>query len=100
MGFHTAQEENANVVIDLKLEKEISGLRIENRKTPSFRGRADTLAVWLSTNGNDWRKVWEADEVKPVWHFVLLSPQRARYVKLGLQRRDFLHLRRVHVYGM
>ncbi len=100
-AFHTENEPDANVVIDLKREKEIVGATILNRADdrPDIENRAASLAMWLSDDNRDWRCVWKADSAQPVWSFELNQPQRARYVKIGLRDANFLHLKRVRIYG-
>jgi alpha-D-xyloside xylohydrolase len=100
-AFHTASEPDANVVIDLKREREIVGVTILNRAadSPDIEDRAASLALWLSDDARDWRCVWQAGSAEPVWSFELNQPQRARYMKIGLRDTNFLHLKRVRIYG-
>jgi alpha-D-xyloside xylohydrolase len=100
-AFHTAHESGAHVVIDLKQRREIAGLSILNRcdGTPEVFNRAASLAVWLSDDGLQWSLLWEAGAAKPAWDLLFAKPQSARYLKLGLQEPDFLHLKRVRVYA-
>ena len=101
LAFHTQSEPDANVEIDLKREREIVGVTIVNRADDrqDIEDRAASLAMWLSDDAVQWRCVWKAGTAKPVWSFELDQPQRARYVKIGLRDTNFLHLKRVRIYG-
>lgn len=101
MAIHTLNEADASVVIDLKKVCDIAGLSILNRSAckPKDLSRAETLAVWLSDDGKQWRVLWEAKGAKPAWNLVLPTPYPARFVKIGLRKPNFLHLKRVRIYG-
>ena len=88
-------------MIDLKRERDVVGMTILNRSDgpPEVQSRASTLAVWLSDDAIHWRCVWKAYAARPVWSFALEKPERARYVKIGLRDTNFLHLKRVRIYG-
>ena len=100
-AFHTVHEAGAHVVIDLRQRREIGGLSILNRRDERAEivNRAASLAVWLSDDGLQWQLLWEAGAAKPAWNLVFAKPRSARYVKIGLQEPDFLHLKRVRVYA-
>ena len=100
-AFHTQNEPEPNVVIDLKRERDVVGMTILNRSDgpPEVQSRASTLAVWLSDDAIHWRSVWKAYAARPVWSFALDKPEQARYVKIGLRDTNFLHLKRVRIYG-
>ncbi len=101
LAFHTQLEPDPNVVIDLKRAMEIVGVVILNRADdrPDIEDRAASLAVWLSDDNVNWRCVWKAGSAEPIWSFALNQPERARYVKIGLRDTNFLHLKRVRIYG-
>jgi alpha-D-xyloside xylohydrolase len=100
-AFSTQKEKNAHIVIDLGREQTIAGVSIANRTDQGrfILERAATLAMWSSMDGKSWDSVWQAEEAQPVWNFVFKQPIRARYLKIGLQGENFLHLRRVKLYG-
>jgi hypothetical protein len=100
-AFHTQSEAEPNVVVDLKQARDIVGVTILNRadSRQDIEDRAASLAMWLSDDAMHWRCVWKAGVAKPAWSFALDQPQRARYVKLGLRDTNFLHLKRVRIYG-
>ncbi len=100
-AFHTREEEAPHVIIDLKREREVAGLTLVNRvdERPEIRARAASLAAWTSADGDTWKTVWLADGPETEWRCVLQPPVPARYVKVGLRSRNFLHLKRVFVWG-
>jgi hypothetical protein len=100
-AFSTQKERNAHIIIDLKTEEVIGGVAIHNRTDQGkfILDRAATLAMWSSMDGKTWDAVWQAEEAQPVWNFLFKQPVRARYLKIGLQGENFLHLRRVKLYG-
>jgi alpha-D-xyloside xylohydrolase len=100
-AFSTQKEKNAHIIIDLKGEETIQGVSIANRTDQGrfILERAGTLAIWSSMDGKSWNSVWQAEEAQPVWNFLFKQPIRARYLKIGLQGENFLHLRRVKLYG-
>lgn len=100
-AFSTQKERNAHIIIDLKTEEVIGGVAIHNRTDQGkfILERAATLAMWSSMDGKTWEAVWQAEEAQPVWNFLFKQPVHARYLKIGLQGENFLHLRRVKLYG-
>jgi len=100
-AFHTENEQGANVIIDLKEPANIAGAVIVNRQDDrdEIIERASTLAMWVSNDQAGWDRIWQAPSAQCEWRFVLTEPVRARYIKVGLEGRDFLHLKRVLVYG-
>jgi alpha-D-xyloside xylohydrolase len=100
-AFSTQKERSAHIIIDLRVDKVIQGVSIHNRtgQGRSVLERAATLAMWSSMDGKSWDSVWQAEDVQPVWNFRFKTPIRARYLKIGLQGENFLHLRRVKLYG-
>jgi hypothetical protein len=99
-AFHTQKERNAHIIIDLKGEETIQGVSIANRTDQGrfILERAETLPMWSSIDGKSWDAVWQAEESQPVWNFIFKQPIRARYLKIGLQGENFLHLRQVKLY--
>ena len=100
-AFQTQKEKNAQIVIDLKTDKVIQGVSIQNRTDQGrfILERAATLAMWASMDGQSWEAVWQAEDPQAVWNFAFKKPIRAHYLKIGLQGENFLHLRRVRLYG-
>ena len=98
-AFHTGSEKDAHIVIDLHGECEVRALLITNRA--SSKDRAESLTIWSSLDGKEWQKQWQATEVLPSWDVLLESPVKARFLKLGLDRKtpEFFHLTAVDIYG-
>jgi alpha-L-fucosidase len=105
-AFHTADELNPWVTIDLRDLQTVNAVRIENR---AGEKRTDGLILSISEDGKSWEKVWKAEKWKNVWmvpvtrfHAGLDTPGRsARFLKLetkGETPRPLL-LHRVTVYG-
>lgn len=97
-AFHTALEDSPYIEIDLGRACTITGLRIENRRR-QLQERAKGLTVWLSDDQRSWREVARLEDVRAAWNIDLPTPESARYVKLGLRVRNYLHLARVEVLG-
>lgn len=97
-AFHTALEDSPYIEIDLGHACTITGLGIHNRRR-QLQERAKGLTVWLSGDQRAWREVARLEDVRAAWDIELPTPEPARYVKLGLRRRDYLHLARVEVLG-
>ncbi len=100
-SFHTEQEKDPYITIDLGASKLVRGIEIVNRRK-SLQERAAGLTVWLSEEGEAWREAWKAGGVEDRWDVVLGTPgARARYVKIGLHSDEgqYLHLYRVRVFG-
>ena len=103
---HTKEEDNPFIIIDLKRSALVKGIEIVNR-TDMVPERARTLTVWLSQDKKDWKEVWRAADVEEVWTIgVTHSPDnlqkpgaQARYIKIGLREKNYLHLYGVRVYG-
>lgn len=94
--FHTVEEQDPWVKIDLQAVYSVHAVRIENR-TNCCKERAVPLAIELSLDGQSWKLVGYRRILFDTFtqHF----PARdARYVRLRVDRRSGLHLRRVSVY--
>jgi len=105
-AFHTRDEKDPWIVIDLQNVHRVEYVAITNRTT--MPERAKTLTMWVSTDGDSWEKVWGADRGEASWEIrpegikagAKITGIDCRYVKLGL-REDVgtLHLRSVRIYG-
>jgi len=98
-AFHTKNESNPHIIIALAGTPTIQRLFIENRRGGGFESRASGLTVWVSVDKKSWRRVWTAQRVAPSWMVKLDTPVDAAYVKIGLNGTNYLHLRRVKIYG-
>ncbi len=102
-AFHTEQEQNPHIIIDLGRAARVRGLEIVNRMG-SLQDRAESLAAWVSKDAKEWTRVWQADSMRKVWSVVLGSAEssmESRYIKIGLNQKkaEYLHLYSVKVYG-
>jgi hypothetical protein len=99
-AFSTNNEKNANVVIELKQVFKIDAVQILNRTDAGQEiiDRAANIGMYISDDGKNWKKVWQADRGKPKWTLSFTKPMSARYIKLQLAGRNFLHLKRVCVF--
>ncbi|MBI4585773.1 MAG: discoidin domain-containing protein [Planctomycetes bacterium] len=103
-GFHTAEEENPWWQVDLGSAEAIERVAIFNR-CDGTAGRAARLAILLSSDGASWREVYRhggnvflgAPDGKPLG--VLLGGAPARFVRIQLPGRVYLHLDEVEVYA-
>lgn len=107
-AFHTSEQVNPYIVIDLEQERKIAGMEIFNRQT-GYTERAEGLKVWISLDGTSWSEVWKADGVKREWSVPFNSQNMGanvmgkvcRYIKIGVDSPEptYLHLPRVDIYG-
>jgi SAM-dependent methyltransferase len=102
-GFHTNIEEQPWWEVDLQDYFYIKDVKIYNRLDACYE-RANTLTVLISVDAVDWEQVYTYKESQP-FGGVSGSPliveinQIARYIKLQLQEKNYLHLDEVEVYG-
>lgn len=101
-GFHTDLEANPWWEVDLQQVAALSEIRIYNR--PDVPDRARTLGVWVTADGSNWQQiyshngsVWGADG-RPLT--IAANGARARWVRIGLTERNYLHLDEIEVYGV
>jgi hypothetical protein len=99
LAFHTNKEKDPHIIIALAGAPMIQRLFIENRRGGGGEERASGLAVWVSGDKKSWQRVWTAQRVAPSWMVKLKAPIDAAYVKIGLLDTNYLHLRRVKIYG-
>lgn len=94
--FHTNDEQEPWVRLDLGEARRVHAVRIENR-TNCCKERAIPLAIELSVDGENWKVVGYRrvlfDTIRQQF-----AAQQARYVRLRVDRRSLLHLRRISVY--
>ena len=93
--FHTNMEHEPWLRIDLGAEHELQRVELNNR-LDCCQERAVPLIVELSKDGTSFRTVARRDEVFEVWR-AKFPPERARYVRIRVQRYSALHLERVDV---
>ncbi|MEG4492376.1 tetratricopeptide repeat protein [Microcoleus sp. D3_18_C4] len=102
-GFHTDIEEQPWWQVDLQDYFHIKDVKIYNRLDDCY-DRANTLTVLISVDAVDWEQVYIYNESKPFGGIngspLIVEINRiARYVKLQLLERNYLHLDEVEVYG-
>lgn len=94
--FHTNDEQDPWMRLDLGEARRVHAIRIENR-TNCCKERAIPLAIELSVDGENWKIVGYRrvlfDTIRQQF-----AAQEARYVRLRVDRHSVLHLRRVSVY--
>ena len=98
-AFHTQKMDlNPHIIVDLGRNKTIHNICIKNRKDLEIRAKG--LTVWLSSDSTErGEKVWSTQAVLGEYTISFATPQKARFVTIGLQRRDYLHLEYVKVFG-
>jgi hypothetical protein len=101
-GFHTDIQDGAWWEVDLNETCALDELRVFNRI--GYEDRAKTLSVMLSKDDKDWERVYTHQgpsfggvDGKPL--VVDLKGARARYVRLRLGEKNYLHLDEIEVYG-
>ncbi|MET0412996.1 MAG: discoidin domain-containing protein [Polyangiaceae bacterium] len=93
--FHTEREKDPWLLIDLESPETISGVLVRNRRD-CCRERAVPLVIQVSTDQEHWTEVARNDGEFGEWN-ATFAPVQARWVKLSVPRKSFLHLRRVRV---
>jgi hypothetical protein len=94
--FCTNEEENPWFEYDLGAPLQFSSLTIFNR-SDSVQERAVPLVVEISNDRKTYKQIASRKEVFDAWR-PSFPPQRARYVRLRVTRKSFLHLDRVSVH--
>lgn len=102
-GFHTKEEANAWFQVDLGAVFALTEARIYNR-LDCCSERARTLGILLSSDGASWQvayahngSVFGGKDGHPL--VVNLQGRSARYVRLQLAEKNYLHLDEVEIYG-
>ncbi len=105
--FHTKEEREPHITLDLGQNRDVAGLIIYNR-AGAFAARAEGLCVWLSSDGKSWKRIWKASALADKWEVPFMSSKMgaqvmgvsARYIKIGLDSAtpNYLHLPRVELY--
>lgn len=104
--FHTGLDDQPWWEVDLGATFEISEIQIFNRIDGSGMERASHLAVLVATSPGEWREVFRREDEKPFGGLdgtsLCIKPEprlRARYVRIALLARTFLHLDQVVILG-
>jgi hypothetical protein len=93
--FHTREESNPWIEYDLGAPTQFSSMTIRNRS--DYGERAIPLVLEVSNDRATYRQIARQDAVFSVWK-PTFAPQTARYVRLRVPRRTFLHLEGVQIH--
>jgi hypothetical protein len=93
--FHTNEEKEPWLEIDLGSARQFSSVQIENRRD-CCRERAVPLVVEVSRDRKDWTQVAQNSEEFSFWE-AAFARTRARYVRVKIKATSTLHLARVRV---
>jgi hypothetical protein len=103
-GFHTKNEANPWWMVDLLTSCLIERISILNRREAS--DRFQTFSIQSSQGGASWVTRFAKIDLEPVssdtnapWAITFSEPFAARYVRILLLEKNFLHLRRVQIFG-
>jgi hypothetical protein len=102
-GFHTDLEPRPWWMLDLGERRQISEITLYNRLDPACIHRAASLVLLSSENAEAWETLYEHDGTRfggadgaPLQ--IRCDGVLARFIRLRLQTRDYLHLDEVEVY--
>src|SRR5512135_2464237 len=95
--FHTKEEESPWFMVDLETPTSVSSVDVLNRQDCCGE-RAVPLLVELSNDARTWREVARRDEPFTEWK-ATFSAQDARYVRLRVPRKTYLHLQAIGIHG-
>ena len=93
--FHTDGENQPWILFDLHQVRTLSAVVVENR-VDYGQERAVPLVVEVSTDKKNWHAVAKRGEEFKIWRSDF-SRVDARWVKLSVPRRTYLHLKRVRL---
>lgn len=93
--FHTQEENEPWVELDLKEPTTFSTVEVTNRRD-GFQERASPLALEASDNQSDWRTLAETNATFSVWK-PSFAKTTARFIRLRAKRQTFLHLEGIRV---
>ncbi|RYE88933.1 MAG: discoidin domain-containing protein [Myxococcales bacterium] len=95
--FHTDDESDPWIEIDLGAARPVTRIEIDNRSDYG-KDRAVPLTISVAVARNAWREVARRDEVFDTWKASLPPNTQARWLRLQVKRRSLLHLDDVRVY--
>lgn len=93
--FHTVEEENPWLEIDLGSPRSIQTVAIVNRRD-CCRERAVPLVISIGTDRSSMKEVSRRTSEFSVWS-AQFAPRQARYVRIQVPRKSLLHLELVRV---
>lgn len=95
MFFHTVEEDNPWVEIDLGSAKKFARVEVENR-SDCCEDRAVPLVIETSNDANEWKEIARTSEPFDEWD-ATFEPVKARYVRARVEKKTYMHLDRVGV---
>lgn len=95
--FHTLEDPQPWVEFDLSAPTAFSEVYVKNR-TDSVPDRAIPLVIEVSDDAKTWRPVARRDDTFRTWTASFPSVT-ARYVRLRVDRRSYLHLEAVEIHA-
>jgi hypothetical protein len=98
MFFCTKEESNPWFQYDLGSKTRVSSMTIVNRQDGGVQSRAVPLIVEVSDDGKTFREVIRRSEEFSTWKPKFAS-QEARYVRLRVAKKSFLHLEAVRIHS-
>ena len=103
-GFHTDLEDNPWWTVELDEVQPVAYIVIYNRIDDGLARRAEQITIELSVDGEDWKTVhlptryFGGADGRPL--SIHLDPALpARFVRLTLRDRNYLHMDEIEVYG-
>lgn len=93
--FHTLEESNPWLELDLMRPTSIGGVIVQNRSVCCLE-RAIPLVVEVSTDHRNWREVVRRDTLFDTWR-ASFAPATARWIRFRVAGRTFLHLQDVKI---
>jgi hypothetical protein len=97
-AFHTAKQADPSITIDLGRTKTIERIHIKNRKGQTKRSKGITAWVSNSSVGKG-EQVGTSDKSLDEYTMTLSKPRKARFITIGLRRKDYFHLEHVKIFG-
>jgi hypothetical protein len=94
--FHTNDEANPWLEIDLGAVYNIKSVKVRNRED-CCTDRTIPLLIEVSADGKQWQQVARKNEVFGEWH-PEFAPTKVRWVRLRVAKKSILHLASVDVY--
>ena len=95
--FHTLDDDNPWVEIDLGEPTTFSRVTVVNRRDEGLQHRAVPLVLEAGDDQQSWKQLARRDEVFDTWE-AKFEPVKARYVRARAARKTFLHLEAVKVH--
>jgi hypothetical protein len=93
--FHTQHEDKPSIIFDLHSVQSLSAVEVENRRDCCSE-RGLPLVVQVSTDEKHWKTVATRRDEFTLWH-ANFPTEQARWVKLYVPNRNFLHLAAVRL---